>query len=556
MSQCKQCGKDFPIHDRDRAFYHKVSPSIAGQTYELPAPSHCPECRLVRRLTWRNETALYQRKSDFTGKDIISIFSPDKPYKVYELGYYDKLDLLQWGIDIDPTQAIFPQMASFLKQVPKQSLVNFGENENGEYCNYSFQCKSCYLCFWGDYGQDSLYNYAFVNLKDCVDTFWLFDAELCYEMVDCNKCFRSKYCQNSDNCSDSAFLFNCKDLNHCMFCVNLSHKEYCLFNQQYTREEYLEKIKAWDLGSRAQVEKCWQEFQQFLQPFPIRNLNLVNVENVTGDVNRNSKNCFDCYHMVESEDCSYGIDHIKNHDVYDSYGCVELSNCCEVLCALNSQNIYFSFDIYTSYNLFYSISCRDCKDCFGCVGLRHKQYCIFNKQYTKEQYEALLAQILTTMTATGEWGEFLPAQISPFGYNETAAQEYFPLSKDQALAKNYLWSDYQAPLPQVKSVLEGTALADNIQTVDDSVLDNAISCKDSGRLFRLTKQELAFYRTYNIPLPQRHSDERRHVRMRLKNPRAIHSSQCDKCHNEMLTSVPSTNTRPVYCEKCYSELMY
>lgn len=556
MAQCKQCGQEFPIHERDRAFYHKVSPVVNGKTYELPAPTQCPQCRLKRRLIWRNETALYQRKSDFTGKEIISIFSPDKPYKVYELGHYEKLDLLQWGMAIDPDQAVFPQMNNFLKQVPRQSLVNFGENENGEYCNYSFECKNCYLCFWGDYGQDSLYNYAFVNLINCVDTFWLFDSELCYEMVDCNKCFRSKYCQNSDNISDSAFIFNCRDLNHCMFCVNIDHKEYCLFNQQYTREEYLEKIKAWDLGDRTIVEQCWQEFKKFLQPFPIRNLNLVNVENVTGDVNRNSKNCFDCYHMVESEDCSYGIDHIKNHDVYDSYGCVELSLCCETLCALNSQNIYFSFDIYTSHNLFYCISCRDCKDCFGCVGLRHKQYCIFNKQYTKEEYEQIIAKVLVTMTKTGEWGEFLPASMSPFGYNETAAQEYFPITKAEAIAQNYPWSDYEAPIPQVNSTIEGNTLANNIKDINDDILHQAIRCAETGKLFRLTKQELSFYRNHNIPVPQTHSDARRHTRMLQKNPRSTHACQCSKCSLPMITSVPISNTRPVYCEQCYIDLKY
>ena len=32
------------------------------------------------------------------------------------------------------------------------------------------------------------------------------------------------------------------------------------------------------------------------------------------------------------------------------------------------------------------------------------------------------------MMITGEWGEFFPSSLSPFGYNETVAQEYFPLT--------------------------------------------------------------------------------------------------------------------------------
>ena len=35
--------------------------------------------------------------------------------------------------------------------------------------------------------------------------------------------------------------------------------------------------------------------------------------------------------------------------------------------------------------------------CFGCVGFKHKQYCILNKQYTKEEYEKLVQKIIKQM---------------------------------------------------------------------------------------------------------------------------------------------------------------
>ena len=36
----------------------------------------------------------------------------------------------------------------------------------------------------------------------------------------------------------------------------------------------------------------------------------------------------------------------------------------------------------------------------------------------------------------GEWGEFFPASLSPFGYNETVANEYYPLSRDSVIPAN------------------------------------------------------------------------------------------------------------------------
>jgi hypothetical protein len=32
------------------------------------------------------------------------------------------------------------------------------------------------------------------------------------------------------------------------------------------------------------------------------------------------------------------------------------------------------------------------------------------------------------MIETGEWGEFFHPSLSPFGYNETVAQEYYPVT--------------------------------------------------------------------------------------------------------------------------------
>lgn len=94
-----------------------------------------------------------------------------------------------------------------------------------------------------------------------------------------------------------------------------------------------------------------------------------------------------------------------------------------------------------SVDLFYCDNCHSCKNCFGCIGLRQKEYCILNKQYTKEQYEELLGRIIPHMEARGEYGEFFPTKYSLFGYNETLAHDYFPLTKDEALARGLKWQE-------------------------------------------------------------------------------------------------------------------
>ncbi|MEK9166603.1 MAG: hypothetical protein AAB846_02615, partial [Patescibacteria group bacterium] len=70
---CQNCRKEFTIRPEDFAFYAKMN---------VPPPTFCPHCRYVRRLLNRNEWALYRRKCDATGEDIVSIYKPGAPFPV------------------------------------------------------------------------------------------------------------------------------------------------------------------------------------------------------------------------------------------------------------------------------------------------------------------------------------------------------------------------------------------------------------------------------------------------------------------------------------------
>lgn len=102
-------------------------------------------------------------------------------------------------------------------------------------------------------------------------------------------------------------------------------------------------------------------------------------------------------------------------------------------------HILFTRDCWPSSELIYCDHCFGCKNCFGCIGLRKKEFCIFNKQYDKKTYFQQVARILDFMQETGEWGEFFPIKTSPFAYNETVAHECFPLQKSEAESHGYRW---------------------------------------------------------------------------------------------------------------------
>ena len=50
------------------------------------------------------------------------------------------------------------------------------------------------------------------------------------------------------------------------------------------------------------------------------------------------------------------------------------------------------------------------------------------------------------MIQDGEWGEYSPASMSPFSYNESYAQLEYPLTEQEARERGYKWSSEDTPL--------------------------------------------------------------------------------------------------------------
>ena len=98
---CQNCKIDFVIEPDDFLFYEKI---------KVPAPTFCPECRVIRRMLWRNVRNLYKTKCMIKGhgENLISVYSSDKSLKVCDKEYWwsDKFDALDYGRDYDFTKDI------------------------------------------------------------------------------------------------------------------------------------------------------------------------------------------------------------------------------------------------------------------------------------------------------------------------------------------------------------------------------------------------------------------------------------------------------------------
>ncbi|MCX6807275.1 MAG: hypothetical protein NTZ80_00475, partial [Patescibacteria group bacterium] len=281
----------------------------------------------------------------------------------------------------------------------------------------------------------------------------------------------------------------------------------------------------------------------------------------------NSKNCYHCFSCAECEDCRYCDGLLSGGPNQD---CMDISNfgigvqhCYESQCVGGNPgmtfNALFCNLCWPCDNLFYCHFCvNSTSDCFGCIGLKHGKYCILNKQYTKLEYEKLMAKIIEHMQKTDEWGQFFNPILSPFGHNETVAQEYFPFTKEKAVSKDFKWSDYESPLPEVAKIIAANKLPNSIIQVPNEILDWAIQCELTKKPFRIIKQELDFYRKYDLPLPKRYPEQRHLDRMALRNPRKLWHRVCDNndCKIEFESSYSHDRPEKVYCEECYKKEIY
>jgi len=565
---CQNCQKDFVIEPDDFLFYERM---------KIPPPTFCPECRMIRRMACRNIRNFYKDKCDADGhqENIVSMYSSDKPNKVYDSEYWwsDNWDPLDYGRDYDFSKSFFIQFAKLFDDVPQMNFTNVMPI-NSDYCNTTIRSKNCHFLLSGNENENCIFSECLMKCRDCCDVLVANQSEFCYESIDCNFCFKVTFSQNCEQCVNSSFLYDCHNCQNCFGCWNLRSKTYYIFNKQYTKEEYNKTIQNLFSGKYSDLVEVWNKLKIVMNPIT-KYSQIFHSNDVIGNGIANSKNCFNCFDVRNFENSKY-IWRIlgggaENYDVtiavkpelgYEGNGIGYSYKSLMCLGIDQGKDL-----IYCQYCL------SNCSDCFGCVGLRGKHYCIFNKQYTKEEYFPLVEKIKQQMDDMPyvdnkgkiyKYGEFNPIELSPFGYNETIAQEYFPLTKEEALAKGYKWKDKEER--NYKIDIKPDDLPDNIYDVNEDILNKIIGCShyinnehpsncgaSCTDAFRITSEELQFYKHMNLPLPHLCPNCRHYGRLLKRNPVKLWHRKCMKegCNNEFETPYAPNRLEIIYCEKCY-----
>ncbi len=507
-----------------------------------------------RRLCFRNERSLYTRKCDATGETIISAYSPDKPFKVYKSDYWygDKWDPLEYGQEFDFSKNFFEQFEHVHLKVPRLSLMNV-KGVNSDYCNMTYYNKNCYLVFGSDLNENCMYGTLAMRNISCLDIDYSNENTLCYEICDSINCYGCQFAFDSKNSNGCYFISDCLGCSECILCTNLVQKSYCIENKQYSKEEYFEKKKELINGAFSNFKKLFEKFLRLRAKRIVKFSHTVNCVNCTGDYLKNSKNCINSFDISDSEDLKNVVFASKSKDCFE---CGLLGDgtelCFNVISTFAAYNSKCSQFVIESSDIEYSKYILNSKNIFGCIGLRHKQYCILNKQYSAQEYKDLRQRIISHMKQTGEWGQFFPAKLSDCGYNETSAHDYFPLKKEEALAQGYLWKDEEQKAPQPQTV----EVPNNIADTNENIIKEILQCESCKKNYKILAQELNFYKKSSIPIPHLCPNCRHRRRMDTRNPRMLLARKCQKCLANLQSSYAPDRPETVLCEKCYLQEVY
>jgi len=573
---CQNCKQNFTVEPEDFDFYKKIN---------VPPPTLCPDCRYQRRIANRNEWNFYKRTCSLCGVSMVSLYNSFYPGPVYCQPCYwsDKWNSFDYGRDFDFSRPFFEQFYEHRYKVPRIALANEG-SINSEYTNQSNNNKNCYMtvatnaceyCMYGNWNQKS---------KECVDCWMVNECELLYGSIDCLRCYRSYFLETCNSVNNSYFCNACRGCNNCFGCVGLRSKSYCWFNEQLTKEEYERRFNEIE-WTTATIEGFWKKLNELRNKLPIKYYHgPPRIENCSGDFIGFSKNmhyAFNCHHC---ENFSYG------QDAWEARDCRDLTETLDNELEYELEGVGWSHGSIASCkqwygsNVAYSELSFHSDNLLGCVSMIKKNYCIFNKQYSPEEWKVMKKKIMEHMKKTGEWGEFFPISISPFPYNDSLAQDYFPLSREKIIANGWRW--HARDVRDYKISLNHIDLPSTISVASDEILKEVISCatQDSkndkrthltcATAFRIHPTELEFYRKMNLPIPHKCFPCRLYERLGRRNPRKLWKRQCQcagavsensvyksvaahshgeaRCPNEFETSYAPERPEIVYCEQCYN----
>ncbi|HLD17936.1 MAG TPA: hypothetical protein VJB99_02560 [Patescibacteria group bacterium] len=551
---CALTGERWFMDENEVAWYRK---------FNVPPSKYSPTTRLKILLGFATGISIWWNKHARTGEPILSFIHPDHPIPVISDEEWANEDFVR-NEAMDPNRPFFEQMRKLVHSVPNGAMRDDGSNMRSLTVDMG-RSEDLYMVFGGYASKRILYAILTIEDEDSLDISNTKQVRDGYRLNRCERCYGCRFSVESLDCMSSAFLFDCRHCESCFGGTNLRNRKYVFFNEQLSKEEYERRVGEIDLSSKTACKEIWQRFLQLMEregKWPERFT--VGSEGCSGEYLDQCVRCSSGFWIKQSTDtfhCWFNAE-IENtfcttwtgpaQDVYDSNGC------------FFAHDLKFCDMAWYSSNLEYCFNCSHCEFCFGCVGLKHKTFCLFNKQYSEEEYWKTVDIIKCAMLDHGEYGEYFPCDFSPSGFEYSIGNVSLGYSDEEierfgALKFDPARGTVLAPqrIDTSSSPLNPSGLPDRLDDVDPSVwIGKPILDPVLNRPFIVTASEFDFYRRHRLPFPHQHFLSRLTSLIQMSNSPLTEEGICSSCHKPILIHHNVTFPhRSVFCQACYSAFL-
>ena len=133
----------------------------------------------------------------------------------------------------------------------------------------------------------------------------------------------------------------------------------------------------------------WKQIWELFSKCPIaHNISIWNENSEYADDCWYSKNCYLCHSLYKCENVKYSYRVISLKDCYFCVFSFDSQLCIDLIYWFDCYLVKYAIDVKRCKNSAFLFDCRDCENCFLCWNLRNKKYCFWNKQLSREEYEA------------------------------------------------------------------------------------------------------------------------------------------------------------------------
>ncbi|EKD33012.1 MAG: hypothetical protein ACD_76C00105G0015 [uncultured bacterium] len=552
---CALTGEKWFMDEEEIAWYKKIN---------VPPATVSPYTRACLTYAWGIGVQWWWNKDSRTGKPLLTYIHPSTGYKVMTDNDWYSCDFSQINYEINSNTPVLEQFHKLLLEIPflasrnmVQPIRSIAMTSVGDQDSYFVTgCKSKNVLF-STVSSEAEQSSELYQSKFVTDSF---------NIVHSRNIHNCKYLRESSDCINCSFLFDSHNCENCFGGTNLRNRKFIFFNKQLSEQEYNEQIKNINLSCRSEFEKQLNDFAKLMKTDTIwpENFNENTIES-SGEYLKGSINCKSCYFaekLRDSDDCTFMF-HIPSESCYCVHGSVGVTNCYYSITLKSSANVLFSNIVVDSQNLEYCFSCYSCNNCFGCVGLNHKSFCIFNKQYSEDEYWKKLDEIKCKMLEENDYGNYVPAKWST-GYIPESPVGTFMLG-DMKIIKQ-IGSNIFNPnennatgieLDLAKEAVNISDIPDCIEKIDIDInewIGRPIFDPDLNRRFAYIRPELEFYKKHEIFPPNKHFISRMKKLYFGANSYKFEDSKCKKCNKSIIVAKNAEfSERNIYCKQCYLE---